>query len=226
MLKSLKSFNLNLTNIISKSNNNNDIIKYSNLSLEQIQSYFQYSTFAILGYNQIARSKALNLKDNKLKVIIGTKLDNTYEQAIYDGFIPNINLFNIGDASAKGNIIMNLLSNADQIQSWNKSVLPHLTKNKTLYFSNGFNILFGKQTGIIPPYNIDIIMIKPDISSQNIRTYFIAGKKFDSKLAIYQDKSNFTEQNARYIGAAFGSSYMHKTTIDNEVYNNLIKSNK
>ena len=35
----------------------------------------------------------------------------------------------------------------------------YLTENKSLYFSHGFGLVFNEQTKIVPPKNIDILMI-------------------------------------------------------------------
>ena len=198
------------------------IEKNTDYPLKRIQEYFKYTKFGILGYGPQGRSQALNLKDNGLNVIIGLRQGESYKEAIKDGFIPNINLFSIDDAVKQGDIIMNLLSDAGQKESWHKCVLPYLTKDKTLYFSHGFSVVYKKQTNIIPPPNMDVILVAPKGSGRTLRTAFIKGEGVNSSIAVYQDKSGFAEQNAKFIGFAIGSGYLYKTTFENEVYSDLV----
>ncbi len=199
-------------------------LKFFSNNIDKIQHYFKYTTFTILGYNDKARSHALNLKDNGLNVIIGTTKPNNL--AIKDGFITNINLYGLDTATIKGDIIMNLLSEEDQKQTWNKYILPYLDKNKTLYFGNGFNIVFRDHTKINPPKNIDVIMVAPQCSDKMVRSLYLENGLIKSNIAIYQDYSGYAEQNAIYIGYAIGSKKLYKTTFINEVYNNLINDLK
>ena len=67
-------------------------------------------------------------------------------------------LFEIEEACKKGTIIQYLLSDAGQIEMW-ETVKKHLTENKALYFSHGFGITYKDQTNIIPPKNIDVILL-------------------------------------------------------------------
>ena len=193
-----------------------------NYPLSKIQQYFKYTIFTVNGYGNQGRAIALNLKDNGLNVLIGSRHGNSYNQALKDGFIPNINLVSIEEATSKGDIIMNLLSNLGQKQTWH-NIIPYLTKDKTLYFSNGFNIIYKDQTKIIPPSNIDVIMVSPKCSSKTLRSSFINKNIINSNIAVYQDYSGFAEQNAKYVGYAIGSKNLYKTTFENEVYNYLVK---
>ena len=181
------------------------IRKYSSITNKSVQDYFIYTTFSILGYNKQQRNNALQLQNNSIKVIIGIDDDKIYNKAIEDGFKPDINLFSIKEASKNSNIIINTIN--DKI-IWNKSIYPYLTKNKTLCFLDGFNIMFNKQIGLIFPSNIDIIMISQ--------------KNKNSNVAVYQDISDFAEQNGKYIAYALGSETYKKTTIKDEVYNKLV----
>lgn len=199
-----------------------EVVKSSEYPLSKIKTYFKYTTFSVLGYGPQGRAQALNLQDNGLAVIVGLRPGKSYDEALKDGFIPNLNLFSIEEATEKGDIVMNLLSDAGQKQTWEKSVHPFLNKTKTLYFSHGFSIIYKDQTGIIPPTNMDVIMVAPKGSGRTLRSAFVKGEGVNSSIAIYQDKSGFAEQNAKHIGFAIGSGYLYKTTFENEVYSDLV----
>jgi len=197
------------------------IVKCSDYPLLKVQQYFKYTTFSILGYGPQGKAQALNLKDNGLCVLLGIRNGNSFDDAIKDGFIPGIDLFTIEEATQKGDIIMNLLSDAGQKQTWEKSVFPFLNKNKTLYFSHGFSIVYQDQTKIVPP-DMDVIMVAPKGSGRTLRSSFISGRGVNSSIAIHQDLSGDAEEVVKHIGFAIGSGYLYKTTFEKEVHSDLV----
>lgn len=52
------------------------------------------------------------------------------------------------------------MSDAAQKTLW-PQMAPHLTKGKTLYFSHGFSVVYKDQTNLIPPKDIDVILVAP-----------------------------------------------------------------
>lgn len=61
---------------------------------------------AIIGYGNQGRSQALNMRDSGLKhVIVGSRHDESYDQANEDGFM----VYSIEEASKKADIIFMLL---------------------------------------------------------------------------------------------------------------------
>jgi hypothetical protein len=53
----------------------------------------------------------------------------SWKDAIQDGWVPGKNLFDVDEAISKGTIIMNLLSDAAQSETW-PHIKPQLTKGK------------------------------------------------------------------------------------------------
>ena len=95
--------------------------------------------------------QALNLKDNNINVIVGQRKGTaSWNKAVADGWKEGKTLFDVEEACKKGTIIMNLLSDAGQIQAW-ENMKKHLTKDKALYFSHGFGVTFHEKTGIKTP---------------------------------------------------------------------------
>ena len=102
-------------------------------------------------------------------MIVGQRKDSkTWDKAVADGWVPGETLFEIEEACEKATIIQYLLSDAAQIEVWPK-VKKHLTAGKTLYFSHGFAITYKERTGIIPPADIDVILIAPKGSGTSLR---------------------------------------------------------
>ena len=70
---------------------------------------------AVIGYGTQGMAQSLNMRDNKLNVIVGVRKNGTsWNDAIKDGWVPGKTLFSIEEACEKGTIIMNLLSDAGQ----------------------------------------------------------------------------------------------------------------
>ena len=79
------------------------------------------------------------------------------------------------EAAEKGTIIQYLLSDAGQISAW-PLIKKHLTPGKALYFSHGFGITYKERTGIIPPADVDVILIAPKGSGTSLRRMFLQGR--------------------------------------------------
>ena len=97
---------------------------------EKLLEYFKDDTLAIIGYGSQGHGQGLNLRDNGINVIIGVRKDGgSWKEAQQDGWIPGTNLFEVDEAISKGTIVMNLLSDAAQSETWPR-IKPQLTKGK------------------------------------------------------------------------------------------------
>ena len=134
--------------------------------------------------------------------------------------VPGETLFPIEEAIKRGTIIMNLLSDAAQSQTW-PTVAPLLTKGKTLYFSHGFSVVYKEDTHVIPPKDIDVILVAPKGSGRTVRTLFKEGRGINSSIAVFQDVTGHAKEKATALGVAIGSGYMYETTFEKEVYSDL-----
>ena len=143
-----------------------EVVSRTDYPKERIQQLLGNQTFAMLGYGTQGRGQALNLRDNGIKVIIGLREGKSWELAKSDGFVPGETLFPIPEAAKRGNTIMYLLSDASQKSEW-ASIQPHVTTGKTLFFSHGFSIVYKDQTGVIPPKDVDVVLVAPKGSGTN-----------------------------------------------------------
>lgn len=134
--------------------------------------------------------------------------------------MPGETLFPIEEAIKKGTIIMNLLSDAAQSQTWAK-LAPLITKGKTLYFSHGFSIVYKEDTHVIPPKDVDVILVAPKGSGRTVRTLFKEGRGINSSIAVWQDVTGNAKEKAIALGVGIGSGYMYETTFEKEVYSDL-----
>lgn len=178
-------------------------------------------TIAIIGYGVQGPGQALNLRDNGFKVIIGQRKDSpTWQKAINDGWVEGDTLFEIAEAASKGTIIQYLLSDAAQIAVW-PEIKPYLTTGKALYFSHGFGVTYADRTGIVPPADIDVILVAPKGSGTSLRRLFLAGKGLNSSYAIYQDATGKAKERVVALGIGVGSGYLFETDFRKEVYSDL-----
>lgn len=186
----------------------------------KLQETFKNDTLAVLGYGPQGRGQALNLRDNKLNVIIGCRKGASWDKAVSEGWIPDKTLFEINEACKKGTIIMNLLSDAAQSKLWNQ-IKQYLTKGKTLYFSHGFSVIYADDTGVVPPKDIDVILVAPKGSGTTVRNLFLEGRGINGSVAVYQDVSGKAKERAIALGFGVGTGYLYETTFKQEVYSDL-----
>ena len=145
------------------------VVTRAEFPLEKAQEVLANETVAIIGYGVQGPGQALNLKDNGIKVIVGQrKGSKTWDKAIADGWVPGETLFEIEEACKRATIIEYLLSDAGQIAVW-PTVKKHLTPGKALYFSHGFGITYNDRTGIVPPSDVDVILVAPKGSGTSLR---------------------------------------------------------
>ena len=198
-----------------------DVITSDEFSLQKARDILGNETIAVLGYGVQGPGQALNLRDNGIRVIVGQREGGkTWEKAVADGFVPGETLFPLEEAATKATIVQNLLSDAGQVATW-PQVKACLNSGDALYFSHGFGIVFKDQTQIIPPDNVDVIMVAPKGSGRNVRNNFLDGSGINSSYAVFQDYTGNARQRTLALGIAVGSGYLFPTTFEKEVHSDL-----
>ncbi len=198
-----------------------DVITSDEFPLEKAREILKDEVIVVLGYGVQGPAQALNLKDNGFNVIIGQmEGDEYWEKAIADGFVPGETLFPIEEAARRGTIIKELLSDAGQVATWPK-IKECLNEGDALYFSHGFSIVYKDQTNVIPPENIDVILVAPKGSGRSVRQNFLQGSGINSSYAIHQDYTGRAKERTIALGIAIGSGYLFPTTFEKEVYSDL-----
>lgn len=189
--------------------------------LSKAQEVLKNETVAVIGYGVQGPGQAMNLRDNGINVIVGQrKPSKSWDKAVADGFVPGKTLFEIEEAVQKATIICFLLSDAAQIAAW-PTVKKHLTAGKALYFSHGFGITYKERTGIVPPADVDVILVAPKGSGTSLRRLFVEGKGLNSSYAIFQDATGKAKDRVIALGIAVGSGYLFETDFKREVYSDL-----
>ena len=96
-----------------------------------------------------------------------------------------------------------------------------LDEGDALYFSHGFSVVFKDQTEIIPPANVDVILVAPKGSGRTVRTNFLDGSGINSSFAVHQDFTGRAKERTLALGIAIGSGYLFPTTFAKEVHSDL-----
>lgn len=198
-----------------------NVVTREEFTIIHAREVLKNETVAIIGYGVQGPGQSLNLRDNGINVIIGQRRNtSSWNKALEDGWKDGETLFDIEEACSRASIVQYLLSDAGQIACW-PLVKPYLTKGKALYFSHGFGITFHEQTGIVPPADVDVILIAPKGSGTSLRRLFLEGKGLNSSYAIFQDASGRGKERVLALGIAVGSGYLFETDFKKEVYSDL-----
>ncbi len=198
-----------------------NVVTREEFPLEKAREVLKNEIIAVIGYGVQGPGQSLNLRDNGFNVIVGQrKGGKTWEKAVADGWVPGETLFDIDEACQRGTIIQYLLSDAAQIEVW-PTVKKNLTAGKALYFSHGFGITYKERTGIVPPADVDVILVAPKGSGTSLRTMFLEGRGLNSSYAIFQDATGKAFDRVVALGIGVGSGYLFETTFKREVYSDL-----
>ena len=197
-----------------------NVVTSKEFPLEKAHEVLKDEVIAVIGYGIQGPGQACNLRDNGFNVIVGQRPGKTYDKAVADGWVPGKTLFSIEEAAQRGTIVCMLLSDAGQIQVW-PTIKQYLTPGKTLYFSHGFVINWSDRSGVIPPKDIDVVMVAPKGSGTSLRTMFCEGRGLNCSYAIYQDATGKAKDKTIAFGIGIGAGYLFETTFKREATSDL-----
>ncbi|MFP4502397.1 MAG: ketol-acid reductoisomerase [Candidatus Hydrogenedentota bacterium] len=199
-----------------------EVITRKEFSMKKARSVLKKETVAVIGYGVQGPAQSLNMRDNGFDVIIGQakEFKQDWDRAKKDGWKVGETLFEIEEAVERATIVQYLVSDAAQKKLWPK-IKKHLHAGDAIYFSHGFSIVYKDQTKVIPPENVDVIMVAPKGSGTSVRRNFLNGVGINSSFAVHQDFTGRAEERAIALGIAIGSGYLFPTTFEHEVFSDL-----
>jgi len=198
-----------------------EVVKDDEFPLQRAREVLKNEVVAVIGYGVQGPGQALNMRDNGIRVIVGQRTGGkSWQRALDDGFVPGETLFSPEEAARRATVVQYLLSDAGQVAMWPK-IKACLSEGNTLYFSHGFAIVYKDQTGIIPPPNVDVVLVAPKGSGRTVRTNFLNGSGINASFAIFQDYTGRAREKALALGIAIGSGYLFPTTFEREVVSDL-----
>ncbi len=146
-------------------------------------------TISVIGYGNQGRAQCLNLRDSRVQVQVGNIDDDYATAAREDGFLP----LSIPEAVKTGKVLMVLIPDEVQRVVYEQAIAPNLRENQTLCFASGYNVHFGL---IVPPKNVDVIMVAPRTIGHQVRLAFEGGGGANADVGVWQD----------YTGAAWSTT--------------------
>ena len=199
-----------------------DVVTRKEFPMSKAKRILKKETIAIIGYGVQGPAQSLNMRDNGFNVIVGQSkaFRKDWNRAKKDGWVPGKTLFDVEEAVQRGTIIQYLVSDGAQKIIW-PEIERNLNAGDALYFSHGFSIVYKDQTKVIPPDDIDVIMVAPKGSGLNVRRNYLAGVGINSSYAVEQDYTGRAKDRAIAVGIGIGSGYLFPTTFQNEVYSDL-----
>jgi len=163
-------------------------------------SLLKGKTLAIIGYGSQGHAQAQNLRDSGLKVIVSElKGTDNWKLAREHGFDP----ISAGEATERADFIHILLPDELQAGVYRESIEKKLKPGNTLVFSHGFNIHYEQ---IVPPENIDVIMIAPKGPGHLVRRMYVEGKGVPSLIAVHQNHSGKAKEHALAYAKGIGAT--------------------
>jgi ketol-acid reductoisomerase len=154
---------------------------------------------AVIGYGSQGHAHALNLKESGIDVIVGLRPGKSWDKAANDG----LTVVTVDEAVRRADVIMILINDEFQAKCYKEQVEPNLKPGKAIAFAHGFNIHFGQ---VVPPKDIDVIMIAPKGPGHLVRRVYTEGKGVPCLIAIHQDATGEAKAlalaYARGIGGA------------------------
>jgi len=199
-----------------------EVVMREEFPMSKARRVLKGETIAVIGYGVQGPAQGLNMRDNGFNVIVGQSkaFQNDWNRAVKDGWTPGKTLFDMEEAAGRGTIVQMLVSDAAQKAIW-PTIKKRLDPGDALYFSHGFSIVYKSQTKVIPPKNVDVIMVAPKGSGTSVRRNFLSGAGINSSFAIHQDATGRAWDRCVALGVAVGSGYLFPTTFENEVFSDL-----
>ena len=179
-------------------------------------SVLEGKTIAVIGYGAQGRAQALCLKDSGVNVIVGLREGKSMDKAKED----DIEVMPVSQACSRADIIHILIPDEVQGDVYAKEINPYVKKGKTLSWSHGFNIVFKR---IIPPSDVDVIMVAPKSPGTEERKVFLEGFGVPALISVKQNYSGSAREIALAMAKACGFTRAGciECTFEQETYEDL-----
>ncbi len=156
-------------------------------------------TIAVIGYGSQGHAHSQNLRDSGIQVVVAEIPGPNYDQAKADGF----EVLTAAEAAKRGDLITITVPDQYQPQVYHGAVASEMKKGKTLLFAHGFNIHFGQ---IIPPAEVDVIMVAPKGPGHLVRRTFTEGGGVPALIAVQQNASGQARETALAYAKGIGGT--------------------
>jgi len=165
------------------------------------KEYLEGKTVAVIGYGSQGRAQALNLHDSGIDVVVGLYEGSKSIELVKED---RLKVTSVAEAAKRADVVQILIP--DEIQGqvyYQNGIKENLQKGNVLMFSHGFNIHFGQ---IVPPNNIDVIMVAPKSPGQMVRKMYVEGIGVPNLIAVFQNYSGKAKEIALAYSWAIGGT--------------------
>ena len=172
---------------------------------------------AIIGYGSQGHAHALNLKDSGCDVCVGLRPGSKNWANVESA---GLKVMAIPEAAKWADIVMILINDEIQADVYKRDIAPNLEAGNALMFAHGFNIHFQQ---IVPPADIDVLMIAPKGPGHTVRSTYVAGKGVPCLLAIHQNATGKAQDIGLAYAAGIGGARggVMETTFQDETETDL-----
>ena len=172
---------------------------------------------AVIGYGSQGHAHALNLKESGCDVCVGLrKGSKRWAEAESAG----LSVKTVAEAAKWGDVVMILVNDEAQAAVYKTDIGPNLEPGNALMFAHGFNIHFKQ---IVPPADVDVLMIAPKGPGHTVRSTYVAGKGVPCLLAVEQDATGKGHDIGLAYAAGIGGARggVMETTFQSETETDL-----
>ena len=180
-------------------------------------SLIQSKKVAMIGFGSQGHAHAENLRDSGVEVIIGLKKGGkSWDKALAKGF----KVLSVAEATKEADLIMILTPDELQSDIFKAEIEPNLSEGNAIAFGHGFNVHYGQ---IVPPKDIDCIMIAPKAPGHTVRSEFVKGGGIPDLIAVSQNATGRAKELALSYASAIGGgrTAIIETTFKDETETDL-----
>lgn len=157
-------------------------------------------TVAVIGYGSQGHAHALNLHESGVNVVVGLyEGSKSAEKAKAAG----LTVKTTPEAVKAADVVMILVNDEKQAALYKNDIQPYLKSGAALAFAHGFNIHYNQ---IVPPADVDVIMIAPKGPGHTVRSQYTEGKGVPCLIAVYQNASGNAKEIALAYAAGIGGA--------------------
>ncbi|MDQ6764624.1 MAG: ketol-acid reductoisomerase [Verrucomicrobiota bacterium] len=174
-------------------------------------------TCAVIGFGAQGHAQALNLRDSGISVVVGLRA-RSKSRALARSH--GLEVVSIAEATKRGVVIFLALPDTEMPAIYRECIEPHLQAGRTLLFAHGFAIFYRT---IVPPDDIDVIMVAPKGLGPMVRREFVAGRGAPGLIAIAQNVGGHAKQTALAWAKGIGCTRagVMETTFQEETETDL-----
>lgn len=169
---------------------------------------------AVLGYGNIGRPMALNLRDSDLSIIVGNVNDSYADQARREQF----SVTSISDAVRNSTILFLAMPDEVLPRIYLEQIAPELKPDDLLILPSGYNLAYEL---IEPPPFVRVGMIAPRMLAGQLRQAYVSGRGFPSFVGLRRPNPSALDRLLAFalaVGAlkqgAIEMTFMQEVVLD------------